>query len=74
MVTKGNARKLFPVPCKMIPLTRPWLSVEELEERLETSRFPVIHAEPCDCLGALCHCDGQECVTVCPSYCPIHYG
>ena len=73
-MTKGSPRIRFSVPCGMISLTRPRLSIEELEERLETSRLPVIQAEPCDCLGALCHCDGQECVGVCPSYCLIHYG
>ena len=71
---KRGRRKSFSVPCKMISLTRPRLSLEELEQRLETSWVPVVHGEPCDCLGALCHCDGQECIGVCPSYCLLHYG
>jgi hypothetical protein len=49
------------------------LPVEELEERLEIALMQMIHSDPCNCLGALCQCDGQDCVEVCATYCLIHY-
>ena len=73
MVTKKVAHGRSSLPYKLISLKRPWFSVDELEERLESSVMNMIHSEPCPCLGALCHCDGQECIGVCESYCLINY-
>jgi hypothetical protein len=72
-VTRRDARRQSSIPHKLTSLKRPCLSVDELERRLATSVMHMIHAEPCACLGALCHCDGQECIGVCESYCLINY-
>jgi hypothetical protein len=73
MVTERATDRKSSVPFVRISVSSPFLSVEELEQRLETSLARIVHAEPCNCLGALCHCDGQDCVGVCETYCLIHY-
>lgn len=73
MVTDRAAHRESPVPFVRISAGSPCLSVEELEQRLETSVTRMMHAEPCNCLGALCQCDGQDCVGVCETNCLIHY-
>ena len=73
MVTEKNAHNESSPPYVKISLQQPSLSLEELEQRLETSLIHMIHSEPCGCLGALCLCDGQDCIGVCESYCLIHY-
>jgi len=73
MVRNSDRRNRSSAPSVMIPLKRPCLSVEELERRLEASRIHLLHSEPCDCLGAWCQCDGQDCVGVCETHCLIHY-
>ena len=73
MVTEGDAHKKSSAPFVTITAKYPHFSVEELEQRLETTLLRIIHAEPCNCLGALCQCDGQDCVGVCETYCLIHY-
>ena len=73
MVTEGDVHKESSATFVTISTKSPWLSVEELEQRLETTLLKTIHAEPCNCLGVLCHCDGQDCAGVCETYCLIHY-
>ena len=72
-MTERDAHGGSSVPSVRISVTSPCLSVEELEQRLETSLLRMMHAEPCNCLGALCQCDGHDCVGVCETYCLIHY-
>ena len=72
-MTEKESQRESSVPFVRISARSPCLSVEELEQRLETSIARMIHAEPCNCLGALCHCDGQDCVGVCEVHCLIHY-
>lgn len=74
MVTERDPRKRFLAPFEIFSLKPPCLSVEELEQRLEASLMHLLHPEPCDCLGALCQCDGQDCIGVCEAHCLIHYG
>ena len=73
MVTERDTRGESSVPLVRVSVRSPCLSVEELEQRLETSLARMIHPEPCNCLGALCQCDGQDCAGVCETYCLIHY-
>ncbi len=73
MVTGRVPHKESSVSCMMISLKPPCLSVEELEQRLEIALLHMIHSEPCNCLGALCQCDGQDCIGVCETHCLIHY-
>ncbi len=74
MVTAPKGQKQAPAPSVMVSLKQPCLSVEELERRLEASRLYLLHPDPCDCLGALCQCDGQDCIGVCEAHCLVHYG
>ena len=57
----------------MIPITSCCFPIEELERRLEIALYHTVYTGPCDCLGALCQCDGEHCIAVCESHCLIHY-
>jgi len=85
-VTRRAAKERCTMSAVLMSLKAPCLSIEELEQRLETAllrlswaaserRDPAVRAdlEPCSCLGLLCLCDGQDCAGVCASYCLIHY-
>ena len=74
------------LPYPITSLKPSCLSIEELEQRLETALMPAdwapsekgdpnvrVNPESCGCLGLLCLCDGQDCVRVCESHCLIHY-
>jgi hypothetical protein len=72
-VKQGGARKESSAPLVMISEAFPYLSLEELEQRLESCLVQLVRTGPCNCLGELCQCDGQDCAGVCANYCLIHY-
>jgi hypothetical protein len=85
-VTKRDAKERCSMSVAITSLIAPYLSIEELEQRLETSLLrsgwtasekgdPAVRvdSESCGCLGMLCLCDGQDCAGVCATHCLIHY-
>ena len=85
---KRDKEERPPTSSGMTPLkpSRPSLSIDELERRLEmaASRGGWLAPEqthsaintdggPCGCLGVLCHCDGQDCVGICEAHCVVNY-
>jgi hypothetical protein len=85
MVTKRGPKNHCSSSSVILSLKPSCLSIEELEQRLETTLLRPgwaasqkgeavrVNSESCGCLDNLCLCDGQDCVGVCESHCLIHY-